>query len=116
MTKHIGPNQLTNFETLAKAEMATWTGWVIYYWDMSHCAALFAKKPKRDERTMPRRTWDFANAREGVNVDFLVACGVPWPYDNTREFYYGGDLAGSHPPLAIKLTLPKPLLEQLRLL
>lgn len=102
-------------ETLAKAEMATWEGWAIYHWDMSHSVALFNEKPKRAEWNKPNRSWEFDNAIEGISVDFLIACGVEWPYDGTSDFYYGGNLDAQHPPVKIKLTLPKVLLEQLNL-
>lgn len=71
MNKNIG-----TLESLTKTKLVTWEGWVIYHWDMSHCAALFDKKPKRAEWDRPNRTWEFDNAIENINVDFLIACGV----------------------------------------
>lgn len=111
MSKNTG-----TIENLAKTEMTTWEGWAIYHWDMCHCVALFNEKPSRNEWDKPNRTWNFDKAIEHISVDFLEACGVKWPYDGTRDFYYKGNLNSEHPPIKIKLILPKPLLEQLGLI
>ena len=103
-----------NFEHLSKAELVTWRGWAIYYWDMCYCVALFDKEPK-EIGDPERRWWDFTNANENVGVGLLEACGVDFDYTE-RSLYYSDILCSQHPPIEIELILPKPVLEQLGLI
>lgn len=110
------PKKAENWEALGKSPMRMWKGWALYHWDMAHCVTLFNNKPQLAKWSRPTKRWVYAGAIEGISVGFLQACGVPWPYDGTEEFYYGDNRAGEHPPIEIELRLPEALLEQLGLL
>jgi hypothetical protein len=109
-------------EALSSQPIKTWTGWVIFYWDMCHCCMLFREEPKKDYLSDGEWWgWKTSGAIEGIGPDFLTACGIDIPWDvmgpEGHGFYYGPDChEGMHPPIEIQLTLPVPLLEQLRLI
>jgi hypothetical protein len=99
--------------TLAKRPCRTWSGWVMYSWDMGFTCYLFDEKPPRD---------DFAYSLDGgtlADPEVLRECGIDLAYDLMddagREFYYGSDSDGhgNHKPLPIELTLPYGLLSSL---
>lgn len=113
--------QKGNFSTLAQSPLKTWKGWVIYYWDMSFSCMLFDKRPLMEKIDGVNFGYDTKGANEGISPYFLQACGITVPFDVTdeagQEFYYGKECYhGEHPPIAIELTLPEMLLEQLRLI
>jgi len=97
-------------------KLKTWSGWVIYYWDMGYNCALFASRPKQYQKNR----WEFRNAVEGISPFLLRALGVTVPFDDDNDrsrnkFYYGDGLEGEHPPIRIKLTMPEILFYQLKL-
>jgi hypothetical protein len=93
------------------SNMVHWKGWAVYYWDNGHKATLFQTKPKKHS--------------VGIDIDpyFLKSCGINVAFDSdgddydTSEFYYGleSNGLGSHNPFRVTLTLPLPLLKQLKI-
>jgi hypothetical protein len=108
------------FEALGLFPLKTWTGWVIFGWEMGHVCYLRKKRPRVEYFHGEACDFDITDAIESVNPEFLKACGITIPWDVTDaegvEFYYGrGCHRGYHPPIRISLTLPEPLLDQLGL-
>jgi len=107
-------------ELVSVTPMVVWTGWAVYHWDHGHAVGLFSHEPVELSNSPGYLDWGMCIS-EKCTVDFLDAAGIKpkdFPKKNgapSRDFYYGEDRLGYHPPIPIMLTLPKFLAELLGL-
>ena len=102
-------------ELVSLTPMVVWTGWAVYYWDHQHAVALFSHEPVPRNNDPGHLDWDMCTT-EKCTVDLLAAAGIkpkdfPKKVNPSRDFYYGEDRLGYHPPIPICLTIPQFLAE-----
>lgn len=106
----------------------TWIGWALY----RHEAAVATETPERHtcslsatepEMSTNDRGWLLTPTTVEVHPQFLTDCGIAVPWDvpfgspEERDFYHNHRCRhGCRPPVPVSLTLPRSLLQALKLL